>query len=59
MYIKPCVVVIDETEYWDAPFTVAAAGKIYGVYLFDCCEMTPSYALEAFEAAIYKKPRNS
>ena len=56
MYIKPRVVLIDETEYWDATL-VKQAGKIYGVYLFDanrlvhCCEMAGSRELEALEVA--------
>ena len=57
MYIKPRVVLIDETEYWDEEL-VRQAGKIYGVFLFDvnkkvhCCEATPSRELEPLEVAI-------
>jgi hypothetical protein len=59
MYIKPRVVVIDETEYWDAEL-VQSAGKIYGVYLYDenrhvhACELTASYELNAFGVDILK-----
>ncbi len=57
MYIKPTVVLIDETEYWDSTLA-EQAGKIYGVYLFDankvvhCCELTGSRELEALDVAI-------
>jgi len=56
-YIKPRIVVVDETEYW-ADDLAAQVGKIYGVYLYDenrvvhCCELTPSYELNALEVAI-------
>jgi hypothetical protein len=57
MYIKPCIVLIDETKYWDEELA-KQAGKIYGVFLFDankkvhCCELTPSRELESLEVAI-------
>ena len=55
MYIKPRIVLIDETEYWN-PDIVRKAGKIHGVYIYDenmrvhCCEFTPSYFLEPLYA---------
>ena len=58
MYIKPRIVVIEETEHWLDTGLVEAAGQIFGVYIFDankrvcCCEFTPSYYLEPFEAAV-------
>jgi len=57
MYIKPRVIVVDETQYWDARL-VEGAGRIFGVYLYDanrrvcCCELTASYELYALEPAI-------
>ena len=49
------VVKIDETAYWCRD-TVKAAGRIFGVYVYDeqsvtyCCEMSPSYALHFVES---------
>ncbi len=57
MYIKPTIVLIDETEYWDADLA-EQAGKVYGVHLFDanrvvhCCELTGSRELEALDVVI-------
>jgi hypothetical protein len=58
MYIKPRVLVIDETEYWDAELVEKAGGAIYGIYLYNenihwhLCEFTPSYELHALQAVI-------
>jgi hypothetical protein len=57
VYIKPRVIVLDETEYWDTAL-VEQAGKIYGVHLFDAnqvthlCEFAGSYELNPLECAI-------
>lgn len=57
MYIKPRVVVIEETQYWEESLA-NHAGSIYGVYLFDanrkvhCCELTASYELHPLEVAV-------
>jgi len=57
MYIKPRIVLVEETEYW-CDDLAKQAGKIYGVYLYDenrvvhCCELTGSYELNALEVAI-------
>ena len=54
MYIKPTIVLIDETQYWDTALT-DQAGKIFGVHIFDankvvhCCEIAGSYELEALD----------
>ena len=55
MYIKPRIVLLDETEYW-AKHITEEAGKIHGAYIYDenmrvhCCEFTPSYFLEPLYA---------
>jgi len=57
MWIKPRVILIDETEYWE-PGLAEQAGKIYGVHLFDenrivhCCELQGSYELYSLECAV-------
>jgi hypothetical protein len=50
MWIKPRVILLEETEYW-IPRLAEAAGRIYGVYIYDenrvvhACELQGSYEL--------------
>ena len=59
MYIKPTVVLIDETQYWITDLA-KQAGKIFGIHIFDankivyCCELSGSHELEALDVVILK-----
>lgn len=54
MYIKPIIVAIDETRYWDTRLA-NKAGKIYGIWIYDskvvthCCSFSGSYWLEPID----------
>jgi len=56
------VIAIDETEYWTMPEHMSAViGRIEQLYYYDanrvtyCCEMTPSYWLEAYDVRFIPK----
>lgn len=59
-WIKPRLIIIDESEYNTDKEFVNKIGGIFGVYIYDSnmhtylCESTPSYALEGFCAVMGK-----
>ena len=60
MRLRVCL--IDETEHWNNEIA-DAAGKIFGVYLYNvdevthCCELTPSYELNFLQSVPLELPK--